>query len=158
MAKRKSMDDVLAGMSAMVARPVPEPATVEATVREAPAVEPEPVVETAPEVSAPITQAKDDEPVEVSVHRRDTRARAHVRKEEIARQTKPVSVPRGYTVRPPRIEKPHQSIYADPAVWKVIRQIALAEDVKPQDLYREALRLMLRKRGYDFDRLDRGED
>jgi len=37
-------------------------------------------------------------------------------------------------------------------------QIAAAEDVKPQDLYREGLREAFRLRGLDFDRLDRGEE
>jgi hypothetical protein len=65
--------------------------------------------------------------------------------------------PKGFNVRKARVEKPHQSIYAHPEVFRAIRQIAAAEDTKPQDLYREALRLMLAKRGLDFDKLDAGQ-
>jgi len=66
--------------------------------------------------------------------------------------------PKGFNVRKERIEKPHQSLYAHPSVFRTIRQIAATEDCKPQDLYREALRLMLAKRGFDFDRLDAGSE
>lgn len=79
-----------------------------------------------------------------------TRPRSHVSTQDVER-------PKGFNVRPARIEKPHQSVYADPAVFRVLRQIALAEDIKPQDLYREGLRHVLAQRGYDFDKLDKGE-
>lgn len=66
--------------------------------------------------------------------------------------------PRGFNVRKERIEKPHQSVYAHPVVFRELRKIAAAEDVKPQDLYREGLREVFRRRGMDFDALDRGEE
>lgn len=65
--------------------------------------------------------------------------------------------PKGFNVRPPRIEKPHQSVYAHPKVFAALRQIAANEEIKPQDLYREGLRHVLAQRGYDFDKLDAGE-
>lgn len=82
-----------------------------------------------------------------------TPPREHVR----TRLQETEAAPKGFNVRRARIEKPHQSIYAHPDVFRVIRQIAATEDVKPQDLYREALRLMLAKRGLDFDQLDAGK-
>ena len=66
--------------------------------------------------------------------------------------------PRGFNVRKERIEKPHQSVYAHPVVFRELRKIAAAEDLKPQDLYREGLREVFRRRGLDFDALDRGEE
>lgn len=66
--------------------------------------------------------------------------------------------PRGFNLRKERIEKPHQSVYAHPVVFRELRKIAASEDVKPQDLYREGLREVFRRRGLDFDALDRGEE
>lgn len=66
--------------------------------------------------------------------------------------------PKGFNRRKERIEKPHQSVYAHPVVFRELRKIAAAEDVKPQDLYREGLREVFRRRGLDFDRLDQGEE
>lgn len=68
------------------------------------------------------------------------------------------ATPRGFKVRKERIEKPHQSVYAHPVVFRELRKIAAAEEVKPQDLYREGLREVFRRRGLDFDQLDRGEE
>lgn len=150
MVKRRTMDDVFARMGEMNAARTPlEPEAAAEAVEAAPIPEPEPAAVIAPETVEPATQ---DKPETGS-----TRARSHVEKERLAKETRPAKVPKGFNVRPPRIEQPHQSVYADPAVFKVIRQIALAEDKKPQDLYREALRAMLKKRGYDFDKLNRGE-
>jgi hypothetical protein len=80
-----------------------------------------------------------------------TRPRGNVSTHDIER-------PKGFNVRPPRIEKPHQSVYAHPKVFAVLRLIAATEEKKPQDLYKEGLRAVLSKRGYDFDKLDAGED
>lgn len=66
--------------------------------------------------------------------------------------------PKGFNQRKARIEKPHQSVYAHPVVFRELRKIAVAEDLKPQDLYREGLREVFRRRGLDFDSLDRGEE
>lgn len=68
------------------------------------------------------------------------------------------SAPRGFNVRKERVEKPHQSVYAHPLVFRELRKIAASEEVKPQDLYREGLREVFRRRGLDFDALDRGEE
>ena len=81
--------------------------------------------------------------------------------EPISETTRPrenVATPRGFNVRKERIEKPHQSVYAHPVVFRELRKIAASEDVKPQDLYREGLREVFRRRGLDFDALDRGEE
>lgn len=56
-----------------------------------------------------------------------------------------------------RFEKPHASVYAHPKVFKALREIAVAQDCKPHDLYLEGLRLVLRAHGRDFDALNRGE-
>ena len=64
--------------------------------------------------------------------------------------------PDGYK-RPVRFEKPHDSVYAHPTVFKALREIAAAQDCKPHDLYLEGLRLVLRTHGRDFDALNRGE-
>lgn len=64
--------------------------------------------------------------------------------------------PEGYKRRV-RYEKPHASIYAHPKVFKALREIAVAQDCKPHDLYLEGLRLVLRAHGRDFDTLNRGE-
>lgn len=77
---------------------------------------------------------------------------------EATRSRENVTTPRGFNVRKERIEKPHQSVYAHPVVFRELRKIAAAEDVKPQDLYREGLREVFRRRGLDFDALDRGEE
>lgn len=74
--------------------------------------------------------------------------REHVEKED------PVP-PHGFKTRKSRIEKPHQSVYAHPDVFRELRKIAAAEDKKPQELYREGLREVFRRRGLDFDALDR---
>lgn len=66
--------------------------------------------------------------------------------------------PKGFNVRKERIEKPHQSVYAHPAVFRELRMIALKEGLKPQDLYREGLRHVFAERGLDFDSLDRGQE
>lgn len=66
--------------------------------------------------------------------------------------------PKGFNRRKERIEKPHQSVYAHPVVFRELRKIAATEDVKPQDLYREGLREVFRRRGLNFDALDRGEE
>lgn len=67
--------------------------------------------------------------------------------------------PPGFNQRKqPRAEKPHQSIYAHPVVFRELRKIAAVEGVKPQELYREGLREVFRRRGLDFDRLDEGEE
>ena len=64
--------------------------------------------------------------------------------------------PDGYKRRV-RYEKPHASVYAHPKVFKALREIAVAQDCKPHDLYLEGLRLVLRSHGRDFDALNRGE-
>ncbi len=56
-----------------------------------------------------------------------------------------------------RIEKPHVSLYAHPRVLKKLREIAVAEDCKPHDLYIEGLRLVLARYGFDLDKIERGE-
>ena len=56
-----------------------------------------------------------------------------------------------------RIEKPHVSLYAHPRVLKKLREIAVAEDCKPHDLYVQGLRLVLKSYGYDLDKLESGE-
>lgn len=75
-----------------------------------------------------------------------------------SRENVTLDKPKGFNRRKERIEKPHQSVYAHPVVFKELRKIAAAEGVKPQDLYREGLREVFRRRGLDFDRLDRGEE
>lgn len=77
---------------------------------------------------------------------------------KVTRSRENGATPRGFNVRKERIEKPHQSVYAHPVVFRELRKIAAAEDVKPQDLYREGLREVFRRRGLDFDALDRGEE
>ena len=67
-----------------------------------------------------------------------------------------VAGPDGYKRRV-RYEKPHASLYAHPKVFKALREIAVAQDCKPHDLYLEGLRLVLRAHGRDFDALNRGE-
>lgn len=64
--------------------------------------------------------------------------------------------PEGMKVRQ-RVERPHASLYAHPRVFKKLREIAVAEDCKPHDLYVEGLRLVLERYGYDLDKLERGE-
>ncbi|MFK5600531.1 hypothetical protein ACFZ8E_26605 [Methylobacterium sp. HMF5984] len=64
--------------------------------------------------------------------------------------------PDGYKRRV-RYEKPHASVYAHPKVFKALREIAVAQDCKPHDLYLEGLRMVLRTHGRDFDALNRGE-
>ncbi|TXM60967.1 hypothetical protein [Methylobacterium sp. WL120] len=64
--------------------------------------------------------------------------------------------PDGYKRRV-RYEKPHASLYAHPKVFKALREIAVAQDCKPHDLYLEGLRLVLKAHGRDFDALNRGE-
>ena len=64
--------------------------------------------------------------------------------------------PDGYKRRV-RYEKPHASVYAHPKVFKALREIAVAQDCKPHDLYLEGLRLVLRAHGRDFDALNRGD-
>ena len=56
-----------------------------------------------------------------------------------------------------RIEMPHASLYAPPAVFKKLREIAAAEDCKPHDLYIEGLRRVLEHYGYDFDKIALGK-
>lgn len=56
-----------------------------------------------------------------------------------------------------RIEKPHVSLYAHPRVLKKLREIAVAEDCKPHDLYVQGLRLVLKSYGYDLDKIEQGE-
>ena len=56
-----------------------------------------------------------------------------------------------------RVEKPHVSLYAHPRVFKKLREIAVAEDCKPHDLYVQGLRLVLQSYGYDLDKLENGE-
>lgn len=87
-----------------------------------------------------------------------TGSRSHVETLPPKKREKKAGVPKGFNVRPERVEKPHQSIYAHPLVFRAIRTIAASEDMKPQDLYREGLRAVLKKRGLDFDKLDRGEE
>jgi hypothetical protein len=48
---------------------------------------------------------------------------------------------------PVRKDKPHVSLYLDKRVQKVIKEIALAYDRKPHDLYIEGINLMLRSYG-----------
>ena len=57
-----------------------------------------------------------------------------------------------------RIEKPHVSLYAHPRVLKKLREIAVAEDCKPHDLYVQGLRLVLNSYGFYFDKLERSEE
>lgn len=80
---------------------------------------------------------------------RPSAARDHVATEELVG-------PDGYKRRV-RYEKPHASVYAHPKVFKALREIAVAQDCKPHDLYLEGLRLVLRQHGRDFDALNRGE-
>jgi hypothetical protein len=77
---------------------------------------------------------------------------------EATRSRENVATPRGFNVRKERVEKPHQSVYAHPLVFRELRKIAASEEVKPQELYREGLREVFRRRGLDFDALDRGEE
>jgi hypothetical protein len=46
-----------------------------------------------------------------------------------------------------RRDKPHVSVYLDKRVQRVIKEIALAYDRKPHDLYIEGINLMLRSYG-----------
>ena len=80
-----------------------------------------------------------------------------MRPSSVAKSMPPeVEGPAGYKRRV-RYEKPHASIYAHPKVFKALREIAVAQDCKPHDLYLEGLRQVLRQHGRDFDALNRGE-
>ena len=57
-----------------------------------------------------------------------------------------------------RREKPHGSFYASPAVFRTLRQLAAAEDVKQHDVLVEGLQLMSERYGFDYDELDRETD
>jgi hypothetical protein len=74
----------------------------------------------------------------------------------VSRDQVPVSAPPGFRVRT-RIEKPHVSLYAHPKVLDTVREIARAEGRKAHDIYIDGLKLILAQRGFDFDRLNRGE-
>jgi hypothetical protein len=56
-------------------------------------------------------------------------------------------VPRPAPAGPGRRDKPHVSVYLDKRVQRVIKEIALANDRKPHDLYIEGINLMLRSYG-----------
>lgn len=86
--------------------------------------------------------------LELVLERAATRSRENVTSDK----------PKGFNVRKERIEKPHQSVYAHPVVFRELRKIAASEDLKPQDLYREGLREVFRRRGLDFDKLDQGQE
>lgn len=101
-------------------------------------------------VAAPVPEADPELALEAPKIHATTRSRENVSTTN--------SKPRGFNVRKERIEKPHQSVYAHPAVFRELRMIALKEGVKPQDLYREGLRHVFSERGLDFDALDRGEE
>lgn len=88
----------------------------------------------------------------VATLQRDDAALGNVVNEAIAEP----AGPDGYKRRV-RYEKPHASVYAHPKVFKALREIAVAQDCKPHDLYLEGLRLVLRAHGRDFDALNRGE-
>lgn len=154
MSKRPTMVDVMSRVRDMsAAKPAPAPAAETASpVQEAaiPAREDQSATEAQTPAPAPdlITRHRDSE---------STRSRSHVETSTAQKRERKAGVPKGFNVRPERIEKPHQSIYAHPFVFREIRKIAAAEDMKPQDLYREGLRAVLKKRGLDFDKLDRGE-
>jgi hypothetical protein len=51
--------------------------------------------------------------------------------------------------KPPAVrkDKPHVSLYLDKRVQKVIKEIALAYDRKPHDLYIDAINMLLRSYG-----------
>ncbi|GJE62067.1 hypothetical protein MPOCJGCO_4196 [Methylobacterium trifolii] len=57
-----------------------------------------------------------------------------------------------------RIAKPRQFANANPAVLRELRKIAEAGDVKSQDLYGEGLREVFKRRGLNFDNMDRREE
>jgi|ERR1700735_2437902 hypothetical protein len=48
---------------------------------------------------------------------------------------------------PLRRDKPHMSLYLDRRVQKVIKEIALAYDRRPHDLYIDAVNMLLRSYG-----------
>lgn len=136
------------------AKPKPKPETPEAQASDLTSVGRQ-TVEAMKRDSLPKPALKDGTPTAYQRESVPTQTRAHV--STSGKRTFEVDVPYGSKVRRPRIEKPHQSVYAHKAVFKVLNQIALAEDTKPQDLYREGLRHVLKMRGYDFDKLDNGE-
>lgn len=53
--------------------------------------------------------------------------------------------------------KPHTSVYMSNAALRELRIIAATEGVSHQDLFREALRGLFKRRGRDFDNLDSQE-
>lgn len=93
-----------------------------------------------------ITQGRDDAderlPVPASEDEDRPRARARAPKAGKATDAK----------KPPT--KPHTSVYMSNAALRELRIIAATEGVSHQDLFREALRDLFKRRGRDFDRLD----
>ncbi len=55
-----------------------------------------------------------------------------------------------------RYERPHVSVYAHPAVFEVVKDLARTQRRKAHDLYLDGLRMLLAHHGYDFDKLNRG--
>ena len=93
-----------------------------------------------------ITQERDDAnerlPVPASEDEDRPRPRARAPKAGKATDAK----------KPPT--KPHTSVYMSNAALRELRIIAATEGVSHQDLFREALRDLFKRRGRDFDRLD----
>lgn len=60
----------------------------------------------------------------------------------------------GYKVRRARLMKPHVSLYLDPRVIHLMKDIAHARGVKAHDVYLDALRAFLRTQGHDLDAIN----
>ena len=52
-------------------------------------------------------------------------------------------------------KRPHTSFYASEAVLRTIRVLAAEDGVRPQEIFRQAMKAYFRTRGKDFDALDK---
>jgi hypothetical protein len=52
-------------------------------------------------------------------------------------------------------KRPHTSFYASEAVLRTIRVLAAEDGVRPQEIFRQAMKAYFKTRGKDFDALDK---
>lgn len=52
-------------------------------------------------------------------------------------------------------KRPHTSFYASEAVLRTIRVMAAEDGVRPQEIFRQAMKAYFKTRGKDFDVLDK---
>ena len=55
----------------------------------------------------------------------------------------------------PSGKRPHTSFYASEAVLRTIRVLAAEDGVRPQEIFRQAMKAYFKTRGKDFDELDK---